>query len=134
MGGRRKARELALQALYLHDNLGFDREEAWQKAVSKFKAGKKIIEYGRFLFDGVLREREGLDLKINKYSKDWEISRMNVVERNILRIATFEILYSDTPVKVSIDEAIEISKTYSTESARKFINGVLDKIAKEKYD
>ncbi|RLD13836.1 MAG: transcription antitermination factor NusB [Caldiserica bacterium] len=132
MGGRRKARELALQALYFHDNLGFDKEEAWQKAILKFKAGRKVVDYGRFLFDGVLRERDKIDLKINKYSKDWDISRMNIVERNILRIATFEIFYSDTPVKVSIDEAIEISKIFSTESARKFINGVLDKIAKEK--
>ncbi len=123
------ARELALRALYQHDLLG-DRspEEPYQfcraNAESEHTA-KLAIE----LLDGCLAHREEVDETIRATAENWELKRMAVTDRNILRLGVFELLYrQQTPPKVAINEAIELAKKYSTENSPTFVNGVLDKI------
>jgi len=133
MGARRKSREIVLQTLYFVDNLSFNKEESWKKVTSKFKAGRTVLDYSNLLYKGIKEKEKEIDRKINKYAKDWKIERMNIVDKNIMRIAIYEMLYvEEIPYRVAIDEALELAKKYSTDRAKKFINGILDKVAKEK--
>ncbi|OGR52414.1 MAG: transcription antitermination factor NusB [Elusimicrobia bacterium GWA2_38_7] len=85
------------------------------------------------MLSGVLDRQEEIDTLIRRYTENWDIRRMAAIDRNILRISTFEILTDlETPISVIIDEAIEISKNYSTEDSSKFVNGILDKIKGER--
>jgi N utilization substance protein B len=82
---------------------------------------------------GALAHRPALDAVIAKVAENWEIGRMAAIDRNILRLAAFELMHSlETPVSVVIDEAVEIAKTYSTQDSGKFVNGILDKIKTER--
>ncbi|MBI2118235.1 MAG: transcription antitermination factor NusB [Elusimicrobia bacterium] len=132
MGLRRQARELALQALYLHDMCGFSKEAALNAIGFELLPGPLSI-FSKHLLSGVLDRQEEIDTLIRRYTENWDIRRMAAIDRNILRISTFEILTDlETPISVIIDEAIEISKNYSTEDSSKFVNGILDKIKKER--
>ena len=135
MGDRREARELALQALF-----AFDMEKALPDkdldenltafcASNEEKLTKTVKPFFLELVKGVNENHSQIDLFLDKYSKNWKISRMPVVDRNIMRIATFEFLnYSDIPRSVTINEAVEIGKKYGTRDSGSFINGVLDRI------
>jgi len=133
MGTRRKARELALQILFQMD-VG---EIALEEAIKNFwKVGKvhpEIRDFTLKLSRGVMENIVQIDENIKKYTMNWTINRINNIDRNILRIAIYELIYcTDIPYKVAINEAIEIAKKYGTLESGKFINGVLDKVAKEK--
>ena len=94
---------------------------------------EKAREFANALAAGVLENRAALDQVIVKYAENWELSRMAAVDRNILRLASYELLsHAETPVSVVIDEAVEIAKTYSTQDSGKFVNGILDKIKTER--
>lgn len=81
------------------------------------------------IFRGVCNKRDEIDSLIAKYAKNWELDRMAAVDRNIIRLAAYEIIdMSETPINVIIDEAVEISKKYSTKDSSKFVNGILDKL------
>lgn len=135
MGDRRKARELALQALF-----SFDMEKAFpnkdlDENLTAFcdnneeKLTQTVKPFFLELVKGVNENYSQIDIFLNKYSKNWKISRMPVVDRNIMRIATFEFInYSDIPRSVTINEAVEIGKKYGTKDSGSFINGVLDRI------
>ncbi len=87
------------------------------------------ISFSRELINGALAKLSEIDEYINRHSQNWSMERMSVVDKNILRLAVYEIIYKlETPAKVAINEAIEISKKYSTEKSKVFINGILDKI------
>ncbi len=129
MGQRRKARELAVQFLYQIDTTG----DELASAVEKFKSGFGLPEEGAAFFEqlvhGVVSRRSELDELIQRYSRNWRLERMSKVDRNILRLAVYEIVcLSDIPAKVSINEAIELGKRFGTEESSSFINGVLDAI------
>ncbi len=131
MSGRRKARELALQILYQIDLT----KEKFRKNSKKFWGGKIIpAETKKFteeLVKGTLDKQKDIDPLICKYSEHWKIERLNAIDRNILRFAAYELLYlKDIPPAVSINEAIEIAKKYSTADSGKFVNGILDRINK----
>ena len=84
------------------------------------------------IFKGVCENKKEIDSLIEKYADNWEISRMTVIDRNIMRLAAYEILYMPkTPISVIIDEAVEISKAYSNKDSGKFVNGILDKLKNE---
>ncbi len=128
MKKRTRARELALQFLYQVDIVerpvaeldGFLRDEERDAQTRKF--AKRIVE-------GTLAAREEIDEVIQGVAQNWNISRMAVVDRNVLRLATFELLKcEDIPPKVAINEAIEIGKRFSTQNSGAFINGILDRI------
>ncbi len=134
MGRRRKAREEALKILFEYDSTGDDIDEIIHCFWENFSTTKdrKVREYAKTLVKGVVDNLNDIDKKIEKVSKNWKLQRMFKVDKNILRIAVFELLYkNDTPVPVVIDEAVEIAKTYGTETSHKFINGILDSINKK---
>ena len=138
MSSRRKARELALKVLYQNDSASKDKTEfhsGWKDTfkytASFMKIDKEGKGFAKELIEGTLKNLELIDSKISEFSKHWKISRISVVDRNILRIACYEMLFSEKiPHAVSIDEAIELSKTYSADESKSFINGVLDGILK----
>ncbi len=132
MGSRRQAREFALQALYLCDSCSFPIDQAVRTS-QIIDLPEHTKKFSTKLVEGVLLKKEEIDATIMKYAANWELNRMAAVDRNILRISTYEILSDiDTPISVIIDEAIEISKLYSTQESGKFINGILDKIKLER--
>jgi len=129
MGKRRRARELAVQVLFhLEFNAG-DPNEAFDLICKTFAPPEAIRAFSRDLVLGVWEGKEALDRWIGRASINWRLERMSHVDRNILRLAVFEVLYrKDIPPKVTIDEAVELGKKYGTEDSGAFINGVLDNI------
>jgi len=131
MGDRRQARELALQALFFFDIEKSDPDQSLELFCAENE--EELIEAVKpFFLDlvkGVLENSSQIDALLNKYSKNWKISRMPVVDRNIMRVAIFEFLKCpDIPTSVTINEAVEIGKNYGTRDSGAFINGVLDRI------
>ncbi len=134
MGIRRKAREEALRILFQYDATKDPIDEIlkyyWEN-ISSVK-NNEIKEYAETIVKGTIEHLEEIDSKIKEVSKNWRIERMFMVDRNILRLAIFELIYrKDIPPAVAINEAIEISKIYGTEKSSKFINGILDSIRKK---
>jgi len=131
MGDRRQARELALQALFFFDMDKSDPDQSLKAfcANNEEKLTQGVKPFFLDLVKGVKENGSQIDALLNKYSKNWKISRMPVVDRNIMRIAIFEFLkHSDIPPSVTINEAVEIGKKYGTRDSGSFINGVLDRI------
>lgn len=129
MGLRRQSRENALHALYIVDLTSVPPKKAYSWIHRGSVPEDSATAYSIRLFEGTIKEQSALDEVIQKISTNWKISRMAAVDRSILRLAAYEILHCpDTPVKVVIDEAIEIARKYSTEDSTSFINGILDKI------
>ncbi|WP_020586835.1 transcription antitermination factor NusB [Desulfobacter curvatus] len=131
MGDRRKSRELALQALFALDLNKTDSRPQIDDFIEQH--GGDLSEPTRHFFqtlvDGVLENRKEIDDLLDQWAKNWKISRMPAVDRNIMRIAVFEMLHlSDIPPSVSINEAVEIGKKFGTRDSGPFINGVLDRI------
>ncbi len=136
MGKRRKAREAALQALYQIDLAGHSADEALQSLRESFgETDTDVLGYAEMLVRGVADNREELDALVGAHSPNWRVDRMARVDRNILRVATFELRHrTDVPVKVILNEAIEVAKRFGTEESSAFINGVLDKVARAVRD
>jgi transcription antitermination protein NusB len=132
MGNRRKAREAALQILYQIDVSKNTPKEALRLFWSEHSSLPEVEEFGDRLVEGVVRNQPEIDRLIESHSTHWKLNRMACVDRNILRIAVYELLYChDIPKSVSLNEAIELGKKFGTEDSGAFINGVLDNIAKE---
>jgi N utilization substance protein B len=126
---RRKARELAFKVLFQVDQVDADPREAFNYLLEENPLPEKDSEFAWSLVEGAVGNLEVIDLNIAKYSKEWTVQRMPSVDRNLLRLATYEIIYLDqAQAVVAIDEAIEISKRYSELASVGFINAVLDKI------
>ena len=129
MGHRREARILALQALYMVDAAHFRPGQAF--AACKYRMEPPMDEatlaFAKTLFEGAHKTAATLDRKIQKCAKNWALERMTSVDLNILRMAAYEMSSDlNTPVRVIIDESIEIAKKYSSEHSGRFINGLLD--------
>jgi len=133
-GRRRRARELALQLLYQRDIARTEPEEMFARTEEYVSAAPEVQEYASRLVLGTLSRLEELDERLSKQSDHWRLGRMPVVDRNLLRVALYELLYEDeTPDPVVIDEAVEIAKKFSTPSSAPFVNGVLDGIRRSLY-
>lgn len=129
MSTRRQARECSLQMLYTIDNCNMPAEDVYKCFDDYFPQGEPYRVFAVNIFKGVCEKREEIDALIEKFAKNWEIERMAAVDRNIIRLAAFEIIaMTETPINVIIDEAVEISKKYSTKDSSKFVNGILDKL------
>jgi N utilization substance protein B len=129
MSSRRQARECSLQMLYAVDNCNILADFALDVFYGNLPKANAYREFAVNLFNGVCEKKDAIDAFIKQYAKNWELERMAVVDRNIIRLATYEIMVTtDTPISVIIDEAVEISKKYSTKDSSKFINGILDKL------
>lgn len=128
---RRLARETALQVLFQLDITGEDRElkPAIHKWAAEFAVPEESLAFAEELAEGTLAHKKVIDASLEKLSAGWPLSRMANVDRNLLRLAGYEILFrEDIPGRVTINEAIEIAKRYGSEESGKFINGILDKI------
>jgi len=129
MGIRRKAREIALQSLYqmeFEQNSGL---EAFELFCRHFQINKKSLPYAKELVLGVAAKKEELNELIRGSADNWRLERMSVIDRNIIRLAVYEICFcDDVPAEVAINEAVEIAKRFGTEESGAFINGVLDAV------
>ena len=129
MGNRRRSRELAMQALFYVDMRQNKPKERLDLYLQNYRPSKKVLPFFLELVNGVIRERDQIDTMIERFSSNWKMSRMSCVDRNIMRIAVYEMLYcSDIPLKVSINEAIDVAKKFGTEESGAFINGILDSV------
>jgi transcription antitermination factor NusB len=129
MGRRRKARELATQILFHMEFSPGSPDEVFKLICQNFDSSESIRVFSRELVCGVCDNREYLDEKIRQSSKNWRLERMSRVDRSILRLGAFELLFlKEIPPKVSIDEAVELGKRFGSEDSGAFINGVLDNI------
>jgi transcription antitermination factor NusB len=133
MGVRRKARECALQILYFMDVCKIDNEVDEEFSLLKENRSPKILRFVNKLVEGTVENIVKIDVLITKYADNWELERMAAVDRNILRSASYEIIYlTEIPISVIINEAVELAKKYSTAESGKFINGILDKLKEER--
>jgi transcription antitermination protein NusB len=129
MGNRTKARELAVQILYYMEFTKGSIGDSFDVICDNFNPSKVIRAFSKRLVYGVGGNMDALDKAIRDASKNWRLERMSIVDRSILRLGAFEILYpEDTPPKVALDEAIELGKKFGTEESGAFINGILDNI------
>ena len=132
MGKRRRSREFTLQVLY---QLEITKQGALQAMVQlreNFSPGEEEDEFTKRIVLGVTEHRQEIDRLIEERSENWRLNRMTIIDRNILRIAIFELLYcGDIPPKVTLNEAIDLGKRYGSEESGSFINGILDRIQNE---
>ncbi|HDQ00053.1 MAG TPA: transcription antitermination factor NusB [bacterium] len=132
MSDRRKARELALCALYAYEFSKNPLAQIKQEQIESRISEKKVTSFAKHLVDLTVKSQSELDEMIKQKALNWEFGRIAIIDKIILRMSVCEFLnFPDIPPKVSIDEAIEISKKYSTEKSGKFINGILDSILAE---
>lgn len=128
---RSKAREVALCILYQHEVSKLGSAELFESYLEYYPQREEVIDFSRSLAEGVLARIDSLDAKIKTYAKNWEIERMAIIDRNVLRMAIYELLWiDDVPPKVSINEAIELAKKFGDTDSPRFVNGILDKIYK----
>ena len=132
LGPRRQAREAALQVLFAADVSQKLHTEAFDDVLRSFSLPSRARARARDLVLGVSRNLVQIDAIIGQSSEHWKVSRLATVDRNILRIATYELLFEPVvPTEVILDEAIEIARRFAGETSRAFVNGVLDVIARE---
>jgi N utilization substance protein B len=132
MRKRTRARECALKILYEIDVSGNSYKESlenfWQFQEEK---DRSVVDFATGLVEGTIGNLEQIDKEISRFATNWQLKRMAVIDRNILRLATFELLFvDDIPPKVSINEAVELAKKFGDIESGRFVNGVLDKINK----
>ncbi len=129
MGSRRKSREIAIQILYQFEMNRSDLDEGLRLFWDEHKHPDDIVKFADFLVRGVENKKEDIDSLIINASENWSFKRINPVDRGILREAIFEFLFCrEIPYKVTINEAIEMGKKFSSEKSGSFINGVLDSV------
>jgi len=127
MHQRRKAREITLQVLYELDVLRISAQEAIDRFWANFEAPQEARTFSSFLIEGTWNNIEKIDKLISGSSENWTMARMSRVDKSILRMAVYELLFcQDIPPKVTLNEAIDLGKVYGSENSGAFINGILD--------
>jgi N utilization substance protein B len=126
---RSRAREIALQILYEEDINPSAPPERTEDFIARRVRSDELRAFTKQLVDGVRRNREELDVMLSSIATNWSLGRMAAIDRNILRIGAFEIVYSETPKRVAINEAVELVKRYGAKHSPKFVNGILDKLS-----
>ena len=139
MSSRHRSREVALQALYALDvaKSRGDREtgsipsaqEAYELVAAHFEMPEGSRAFAKELVIRVSENQTCLDEKIASHARNWRVSRMAVVDRNVLRLASFELIYTETPIGVVLDEAVELARRFGSENSPAFVNGILDALA-----
>ena len=131
MPRRSRAREVALQVLYQDDlNPSHSMSASDDFLRSRLNHNKELAEFGQSLVSGTRRNRPELDILLVSQADNWSLQRMAATDRNILRMAAFEILYSETPGRVAINEAVELAKRFGSKNSAQFVNGILDGVLK----
>ena len=130
MKTRRRARRVALETLYEYDIAAHKPGEILQRRLEENPMESSGADFASRLIMGVVEYQEDMDILIAQYAPEWPLDQMAVIDRNILRMAIYEFLIDgETPIKVAINEAVELAKTYGSDSAPRFINGVLGTLA-----
>ncbi len=130
VGSRRRARTLALQALYEIDYTGHKAAEVMNRLLAEKALDEEYAGFARDLVDEVIQHRAEIDEKIRNFAPAWPLQQMSAIDRNILRLAIFEILIDNkVPVKVAINEAVELAKAFGSDSSSRFVNGVLGSVS-----
>ncbi len=127
MTRRSRAREVALQVLFQDDLNPRLNPAAGDEFVSRRLGAPELADFARGLIGGVRRNRPELDDLLSRTADNWSLDRMACTDRNILRLGVYEILYSDTPGRVAINEAVELAKRFGTAHSPQFVNGILDR-------
>jgi len=131
MGLRRKARVIAIQVLYEVDSVGHDMERALASFLADGRLNEENAVFARQLVSGVLKDKDKIDQHIKNFATAWPLEQIPVVDRNILRLAIFEILLDNSvPIKVAINEAVELAKLFGSNNSPKFVNGVLGSVSR----
>lgn len=128
MSRRSKARELALQMLYQQDLNSDVTADAVREQIQDWTRDEILARFAWKLYAGVMECRPALDAKIEATATNWSLKRMAPTDRNVLRLGAFELLYTDTPPRVVLDEALELAKRYGSAQSSQFVNGVLDRL------
>ena len=132
MTTRRRAREVVLQVLYEEDMNPMRESAIADEFVSKrMLHNKPLVAFAQQLLRGVRIHRDAIDEILTKHAANWSVKRMTTIDRNILRMSTFEMMYGGVPGRVSINEAIEIAKRYGNRNSGQFVNGILDRVLRE---
>jgi N utilization substance protein B len=133
---RHQSRQVALQVLYAVDVVNQLRsgrrptpEEVFEGVAENFDLPEGARAFAKELVAGVLAHREPLDARISEHAKNWRLARMAAVDRNVLRLAVYELEHGDTPASVILDEAVELARRFGDEPSPAFVNGVLDAVA-----
>lgn len=128
MTRRSRAREVALQVLYQDDLNVRISPSIGEGFIRRRLRPPELVELAQKLVAGVRRHRERLDRLIERTASNWSLGRMAVVDRNVIRLGAYEILYSDAPGKVAVNEAVELAKRYGAAHSAQFVNGILDRL------
>ena len=130
VGVRRRARALALQALYEVDSAGHRTAEVLNRLLAEQRLSEENADFVHDLVTGVIKNKTKIDESIQSFAPAWPIEQIPVIDRNILRLAIFEIIIdNEVPIKVAINEAVELAKTFGADSSSKFVNGVLGSVS-----
>jgi len=128
---RRRAREVALQVLFQEDLNPRVDVRASDEFLQRRVPTTELLAFARELVGGVRRHRPELDARIEKAAANWSLARMAATDRNVLRLGAYEILFSDTPAPVAINEAVELARRYGTAQSGPFVNGILDRLMRD---
>jgi N utilization substance protein B len=135
MKPRTRARSLALQVLYEVDMANHSPADVFKARLEEMPLSDELAEFSRKIIFGVLPLTHNLDLLIAKFAPEWPLDQVAAIDRNILRIALWELAVSrDTPLKVAINEAVELAKSYGSDSAPRFVNGVLGALSDHQHE
>ena len=127
MSRRSRVREVVLQVLYQDDlNPGRDPKTADTFVARRLRNDLELVQFARLLLSGVRRNVDELDELLNERADNWDLERMAATDRNVLRLGAFEILYTETPGRVAINEAVELAKRFGAKNSAQFVNGILD--------
>ncbi len=128
MTRRSRAREIVLQLLFQDDVNPPDTAAATADFLSSRLQSEEMIDFAKSLLAGVRRNRDELDALLSETAENWTLDRMATTDRNVMRLGAFEILYTDTPDAVAINEAVELAKRFGSRQSAQFVNGILDKL------
>ena len=133
MSRRSRAREIVLQVLYQDDVNSDQPEDIRLRFINaRLNQDKDLVAFAEKLLAGVRLHRDAVDQHLRDIAANWKLSRMATTDRNVLRLGAYEILFTETPDRVAINEAIELAKRYGTNNSSQFVNGVLDRLMTNK--
>jgi N utilization substance protein B len=132
MARRSRAREAAFQVLYQDDLNPSGNPALCDQMLQDRLSAEDLLEFARALVAGVRRHRREVDRLIQSAAENWSLHRMAATDRNVLRLGAYEILHTDTPDRVAVDEAIELAKRFGTAQSAQFVNGILDRLLRGK--
>lgn len=132
MTTRRRAREISLQVLYEEDiNPTRDLHVADAFVEKRLLHNKALVAFAFQLLAGVRSHREAIDIILTRHASNWSVKRMTTIDRNVLRMSTYEMVFGEVPGRVAINEAIELAKRYGSKNSGQFVNGILDRVLRD---